>query len=154
MILDSNINSKKPIQKNAEPPETPYNVPLNETSEPLKQKLPNYTQGNQIEAAKFMRVGYPDQQTPYFSSSGDDLDYNLMKVVGHPRFGEVVKNYVLINHPEWLLKESVYTPAKQQNISYFGNTYQSTVCSNVKNYVIFFIVCMFLFLLLSMYFKQ
>jgi hypothetical protein len=81
-----------------------------------------------------------------------------MKVIGHPKFDDIVKNYALINHPEWLLRETVYvpqpvnTPSSPQSISYFGNQYQSTICSDVKRYVIFFVVCVIIFLTLSLTF--
>ena len=106
---------------------------------------------------KYMRIGYPDKQSAVFSERPpeDNFDYNLLKVIGHPRFDEIVKNYALINHPEWLLKESVYIPqTSKESISYFGNVYSSTVCSNVKNYIIFFVVCVILFLALSLCFKN
>ena len=138
LILESNGKTKGALP----PPPKQKNV---ETS----QMSPNY-----------MRVGYPDQQRPVFRppAAGDDIDYNLMKVIGHPKFDDIVKNYALINHPEWLLRETVYvpqpvnTPSSPQSVSYFGNQYQSTICSDVKRYVIFFVVCVIIFLTLSLTF--
>ena len=157
LILESNNISKKPKQKNAAPPETAYDLPTSETIRPLKLPQPNYNQGP---AANYMRFGYPDQQRAVFSpnTAQDDIDFNLMKVVGHPKFDDIVKNYALIHHPEWLLRETVYAPAPNYNrasrsVSYFGNKYQNTVCSDVKNYIIFFIVSIMIFLLLSIYLK-
>jgi hypothetical protein len=97
-----------------------------------------------------MRIGYPDKQSAVFTSNNaqSDIDYNLMKVVGHPKFGDIVKNYALIHHPEWLLKETEYTPV-QPSISRFGNKYSSTVCSDVKKYLIFFVFSVIVFLSLS-----
>uniref|UniRef100_A0A6C0B009 Uncharacterized protein n=1 Tax=viral metagenome TaxID=1070528 RepID=A0A6C0B009_9ZZZZ len=155
LILESNnMDSKKPKQTNSEPP-------------------PPDTTPNQ---QSYARIGYPDKQTAIFrpNTAQDDIDYNLMKVIGHPKFDDIVRNYALINHPEWLLKEVVYTPVNvnsnanvnsnysnsPNNVSYFGgnrsnfgNQYQSTVCSDVKNYVMFFLICMIIFLSLTFYFK-
>ena len=130
LILDSNQQPKNK-KKNSEPPEGPYtNI--------QQQPYQNY-----------MRTGYPDNQSSVFQKSPqtNELDYNLLKVIGHPKFDDIVKNYVLINHPEWLLKETVYRPAK----SNFGSKYSTTVCSNVKNYLFFYITCVLIFLLLSVY---
>ena len=97
----------------------------------------------------YQRIGQPDKQSAVFrpNTAQDDIDYDLMRVIGHPRFDDIVKNYVLINHPEWLLKESVYVP---QNIkSTFGNKYQTTVCLEVQRYVVFFIISVIIFVLLT-----
>ena len=164
LILESNTQTKKAKQKNSEPPET------NERPSQNYGPSQNFNQGN------YMRIGYPDQQTAVFQPRNKDInefrlhnmeeiDYNLMKVIGHPKFDDIVKNYALINHPEWLLRESVYTPSTIQqnkdyfgksnvNTSYFGNRYQSTVCSNVKNYIIFFISCIIIIIMLSLYLKD
>ena len=172
LILESNTQTKKNKQKNNEPPETMsysnQGTSLNRGPSQNHGPSQNFNQGN------YMRIGYPDQQTAVFQPRNkynmEEIDYNLMKVIGHPKFDDIVKNYALINHPEWLLRESVYTPSNiQQNkdyfgnnnvntsyfgTSYFGNRYQNTVCSNVKNYIIFFISCIIIFIMLSIYFKE
>ena len=84
--------------------------------------------------------------------SENDLDYNLLKVIGHPKFDDFVKNYVLLNHPEWINKrdkipDTAYVPG---NVSYFGNRYASSVCSDVRKYISFFVICMILFIFLSL----
>jgi hypothetical protein len=138
---------------------------LNNKQKPGTAKKDNYQQGGgggypeqqtmPYEKNNYQRIGYPDQQTAIFrpnngnQSPQDNIDYNLMKIVGHPKFDEIVKNYVLINHPEWLLKESIYTPSNRDSNSNFGNRYQSTVKSDVQKYITFFIISVFLFVLLS-----
>ena len=115
LILESNT---KPTSNVSNPAKTP-----NPTNDNFNQQTSNY-----------MRVGYPDNQSAVFRPNNnfqEDIDYNLMKVISHPKFDDIVKSYVLINHPEWLLKETTYTP--QTNKSYFGNKYASTVCSDVRN---------------------
>ena len=95
------------------------------------------------EKNNYQRIGNPDQQTPAFrpnTAPEDNIDYNLMKVVGHPRFDDIVKNYILVKHPEWLLKETAYTPNQSNVRSNFGNRYHSTVGSDVQKYMIFFII--------------
>jgi len=72
-----------------------------------------------------------------------------MKLVGHPRFDDIVKDYLLIKYPGWLLKESVYSSKDLTSKSAFGNMYQSTVISDVQKYITFFIISVFLFVLLS-----
>ena len=110
-----------------------------ETNGPQKPKAKKINENGIIPApspVSYARVGPPDQQTPFFRppAPGDDIDYNLMKVIGHPKFDDIVKNYALIHHPEWLLRETVYLPQgsfpqgsvpqrslPQQSVSYFGN---------------------------------
>lgn len=96
------------------------------------------------------KIGPPDTQTSVFRqpTAEDNIDYSLMKVIGHPKFKDIVKNYVMINNPEWLLKESIYVPTGK---STFGNKYQSTLCTKVQSYLIFFVVSVLIFLGLSIY---
>jgi hypothetical protein len=125
LILESNTQTTK---KKKSAPETPLQTPATND---------------------YQRIGQPDKQSAVFrpNTAQDDIDYNLLRVVGHPKFDDIVKNYVLINHPEWLLKESVYVP---QNIkSTFGNKYQTTVCLEVQRYVVFFIISVIIFVLLT-----
>jgi hypothetical protein len=121
----------------------------------------------------YKRIGNPDKTTAVFSKPEsqydyNDFDFNLLRVVKHPKFDDVVKNYVLINHPDWLLKETRYTsnnnpgsiPSTQtfygtypkSGVSTFGNKYSTTFCSEIKNYIIFFLVSLVIYLLLSKYF--
>jgi hypothetical protein len=108
-----------------------------------------------VDDKQYMRIGYPDRQASVFrpNTPEDSIDYNLMKVIGHPRFDEIVKNYALINHPEWLLRETVYVPSGPSK-STFGAQYSTTVCSNVKNYIMFYIISVVLFVLLSIFLKS
>jgi hypothetical protein len=139
LILDSNSQTAK---KKA--PQTPLqNPPQNQSQTPFEG---------------YKRIGYPDQQMAMFrpNTAQDDVDYNLMKVIGHPKFDDIVRNYALIKHPEWLLKETVYVPQYVQQPSsksnFGGNQYQSTVCSEVQKYLMFFIISVVFFTLLTLYF--
>jgi len=141
--------TKMILESNNKKPNFPVS-PKNELSQEDNFITPRLSQN-------YKRIGYPDKQQAVFGppAQEDNFDYNLMKVIGHPKFDDIVKNYALINHPEWLLRETVYVPQTnyQNSKSNFGNTYSTTICSNIKNYVIFFIICMVMFLSLSLYFK-
>ena len=126
----------------------------------------------------YKRIGNADKTTAIFSKPEsqydyNDFDFNLLRIIKHPKFDDVVKNYVLINHPDWLLKETRYTsnnspgpipattgqtyygnyPKSGNNgVSTFGNKYSTTFCSEIKNYIIFFLVSLIIYLLLSKYF--
>jgi len=172
IILESNASAKTSSKRKSNSPSD--SLSPSELTTPIKpppvfgNQQPFYDQNT---AGNFKYIGYPDQQTAVFKQRGneDNFDYNLMKIIGHPRFDDIVTNYAIVKHPEWFLSQSVYTPNNLNNlnvpnnlnfnapsdcnVSYFGNRYQSTLCSDVKNYIFFFVVCMALFLVLSLYFK-
>jgi len=101
---------------------------------------------------------------------------DLMKLVQHPKFDDIVKSYIIVNHPEWannILNNTMYLPnpgnrfSNVQNFTNtqnkfkssfgkegFGTTYSTTVCSNVKNYIFFFIAGMVVYLLLEKIIKK
>ena len=111
------------------------------------------------------RIGLSDNVVANFNpnslqKNNDNMD--LMKLVQHPKFDDIVKSYIIVNHPEWannILNNTMYIPNSKnnqngqnyqngQNFSKssfnngftkenFGNTYSTTVCSNVKNYLFF-----------------
>ena len=134
------------------------------TKKPVQQQTEGTAQqtpATQAPPPNYMRIGYPDKQQAVFSpqqSNSNDIDYNLMKVIGHPKFDDIVKNYALIYHPEWLLNETTYVPVNTagnatgkvaDSKSTFGNVYHSTVCSDVQKYLIFFITSVIIFIILS-----
>ena len=107
----------------------------------------------------YQRIGPPDQQFASFNPNAkvpvDTFDNDILRVIGHPRFNDVVSNYIAVKRPELAnapLQQTNYVPAN--SISYFGNQYNSTVCSDVKRYVSFYIICVILFLGLTMWFKE
>ena len=166
IILESNASAKTSSKRKSNSQSD--SLSPSELTTPIKPPVSNYDQNV---AGNFKYIGYPDQQTAVFKqrSNEDNFDYNLMKIIGHPRFDDIVTNYAIVKHPEWFFSQSVYTPNNLNNlnvpnnlnfnapsdcnVSYFGNRYQSTLCSDVKNYIFFFVVCMALFLVLSLYFK-
>ena len=133
LILNTNTQTKKKNVNEA--------VPLNYTrigpADPVVANFssPNYSKVNST--------------TPSSNFNQND-DLMLLKVISHPKFDDIVKGYVLMNHPEWIngnLTQTRYTP---QSKSYFGNKYASSICSDVKRYIIFFIVCIIIFISLTL----
>jgi hypothetical protein len=108
---------------------------------PPKSVTPEYKRTEQQPLAQS-----PNTQNP---QSGNDFDYNFLKLMQHPKFDDIVKNYVLLKYPE--IKFPINTESPISSISHFGNKYSRTVCSDVKNYIIFFIISLIVYLFLSLY---
>ena len=133
------IQSDKP-KKKTQMDDSPYSITpkINEPMNNFNQPMNNFNQ--------------PMNQQ--FNS----FDYNLLKVMGDPRFDHVVRNYVLINHPEWLncsnqqQNQSQNVPQKIPSLSKstFGNNYSSNICYEIKRYIVFFIFSVVIFLFLSL----
>jgi hypothetical protein len=97
---------------------------------------------------------YVNHQIPHFTREQidheipmDDFDYTFLKIMRHPRFDEIVKNYVIINHPDWILNNTHYVPNNNGNPNYYRS--KESFGSNeelTKNYVIFFIVAIMMYL--------
>jgi hypothetical protein len=100
------------------------------------------------------RIGPPDKietkfdTTPIKPPADDDFEYHFIKAMKHPKFEDIVKNYVSVKYPNLFLKETDYAPQGKES---FGNKYSRTVCSDIKNYIVFFIMSMLIYLFLSMY---
>ena len=105
----------------------------------------------------------------------DDFDYNFFKLMKNPKFEDIIKNYIYFKHPEWLLSGTRYygntpntsntpnTPNNQNNpqqfyskeyFGYSGNKYTTTLCMDIKNYIIFFIISITIYLLLTLFLKR
>ena len=119
------------------------------------------------------RVGQSDNVIATFNQpkKNEPTDLDLMKIIQHPKFDDIVKSYIIVQHPEWIngnLNNSMYVPNSNNlyipNFSKssfqgfskerFGATYSTTVSSNVKNYIFFFIAGMVVYLLLEKYLKK
>ena len=118
------------------------------------------------------RVGQSDNVVATFKQPPKNENLNqmdLMKIVQHPKFEDIVKSYIIVQHPEWInnnLNNTMYIPngipngirksffnqsfAKER----FGEVYSTTVSSNIKNYLFFFIAGMVVYLLLEKYLKK
>jgi len=126
------------------------------------------------------RVGQSDNVVATFNQPPKNENLNeidLMRIVQHPKFEDIVKSYIIVQHPEWInnnLNNTMYIPngipngirsgipngiqksffnqsfAKER----FGEVYSTTVSSNIKNYLFFFIAGMVVYLLLEKYLKK
>jgi hypothetical protein len=108
----------------------------------------------------------PPLNLSYSNKTADkasDADY--LKVMQDPNFDQIVKNYIIIKHPDWVnssFKENNKNDKndiKSKSSSSFikegfgGESYSTTVCSNIKNYIIFFVITLLIYLWLSNKFK-
>jgi hypothetical protein len=125
------------------------------------------------------RVGQSDKVVATFNpqqTKNESLNQmDLMKIVQHPKFEDIVKSYIIVQHPEWInssLNNTMYipntipNPQNFQKSSFtnngfngftkerFGEVYSTTVSSNIKNYLFFFIAGMVVYLLLEKYIKK
>jgi len=113
-----------------------------------------------------VRVGQSDSTSVSFvkdeKNEKNDKDIDLLKIIQHPRFEDIVKNYIIVKHPEWLnstFSKTEFVPNKQNKVKegfkeYFGSSYSTTVCSNIQNYLMFFIVTLCIYLFLKMILKN
>ena len=114
----------------------------------------------------YQRIGPPDNVQANFIKDEKpndkfDLENNFFKMIQHPRFDDLVYNYVKNNHPKWILSDKQYvknnfSKAKSnfnKAKSNFGG-YSTTVCSDIKNYLIFFTISIVIYLLLSLLVKK
>jgi len=78
----------------------------------------------------------------------EDFEYSFYKLANNPKFEQTVKNYIIINHPEWLINNSSNNKNTQDNTnkSNFGNV---DIDKNIKNYLMFFMFSIIIYLLLS-----
>ena len=74
----------------------------------------------------------------------DEFEYHFYKLSKNPKFEEIIKKYIIINHPNWLLQSEVNAGTAGVPL----NIYYSNVNTNIRNYVIFFIVSVVIYLCL------
>jgi hypothetical protein len=119
---------------------------------------------------KDKRVLNSDLVTAQFGKSDKNADMDILKLIHHPKFEEIVKNYIIVKRPEWIntrLKSTSYQGSNylgNQGSSYqanqaaqrsnFGNLYASTPYSNITNYLLFFIISLIVYFLLEKFFKS
>jgi hypothetical protein len=124
------------------------------------------------------RVGYSDNVVANFIKKDQNVpvdDTDILKIIQHPKFDDIVKNYIIVKRPEWInstlnntqylpnplnnnVKESFNSNKNDSNFGFlkqnFGNTYSTTVCSNIQNYIVFFIFTMIIYLMLKSFFEK
>jgi hypothetical protein len=104
----------------------------------------------------YERVGSSDSTSVSFTKNekNDSKDVDILKIIQHPKFDDIVKNYVIVKHPEWInstFSKTEFVPKSKEN---FGTSYSTTVCSNIQNYLMFFIITLSIYLFLKMVLKN
>ena len=133
---------------------------LNTTKNTTTKNIPP-TQNNSIVPNSSKLV------SPEVSPDTDNFEYSFYKLSNNPKFDQIIKNYIIINHPEWLMNNNTPTmntpttntptmntptPNFSNTVSRFGTTHKKN--SNIQNYVIFFIISIVIYLLLILIFKK
>ena len=145
-----------------------YNIPsavIKETSEEITRlkKIVEDAALIKKQDNSYQRIGQPDKVNAKFCENDnisvdnkqqlDDFDYNFLKLSRNPQFDDIVKNYIIFKHPEWLLNSTDYS---KQNVKYskenFGN--RNGICDDIKNYILFFIISIVIYLFLSFVLKK
>ncbi len=123
-----------------------------EANDPLKQSKSNlkHEMEPEIKQNQFTSIGPSDKFT---QNANDDL--NLLKIMAHPKFDDIVQTYLSIKSGGNLkeTKQLSNFGKNQFNFKKFGNKYQETVLSEVTRYLVFYVVCIIIFMLLSVFMK-
>jgi hypothetical protein len=85
----------------------------------------------------YERIGPAPTVTATFEAPKEDnFDHLLSKLIQHPRFDDIVKNYVDFKHPEWVLKET-------------RSTFGQDLNKSLTNVIVFVIIILLLHLLIN-----
>ena len=89
----------------------------------------------------YQRIGPPDTTDAVFTLKEhveeDQFETMLIKLMKHPKFYDILKNYISIKHPN--LKETSYLPS----LSNFGNT------GTGNNLILFLLITVSLWIIIS-----
>jgi hypothetical protein len=131
-----------------------YNIPsagIKETSEKieeLRKKITSTAFSKEMPEPEYKRIGPPPKVESSFCkdplNDSDDLELTIFKLMKHPKFDDIIQNYVKFKHPDWILNQNSYESKES-----FGKLKKST-CDEIKNYVIFFVISISLYLFLSL----
>jgi hypothetical protein len=120
-----------------------------EKIEDLKKKISNSAINNVLpKNEQYKRIGPPDSVETTFCKNEQEpntLEIELFKLMKHPQFDDIIKNYVYFKHPEWIVHDNKYFSKEN-----FGRKLKSSTCEDIKNYIIFFVISISLYLLLSL----
>jgi hypothetical protein len=135
-----------------------YNIPsvgIKETSEKieeLKKKITGsaFSEKNETSNTSYKRIGPPDQVESKFcnQSQEDDLELVIFRLMKNPKFDDIIKNYINFKHPDWVLNSNMYSSKES-----FGKKINTSTCDEIKNYIIFFVISILLYLFLSLLLK-
>ena len=152
-----------------------YNIPsavIKETSEEITRlkKIVEDAALIKKQDNSYQRIGQPDKVNAKFCENDnisvdnkqqlDDFDYNFLKLSRNPQFDDIVKNYIIFKHPDWLLNNTSSSPQSnngvqkrlytKENFGISGNN----ICGDIKNYILFFIISIAIYLFLSVILKK
>ena len=110
----------------------------------------------------YQRIGEPDKVNAKFCepTKNDDFEYSFLKLSRNPQFDDIIKNYIIFKHPDWLLNNTSSSPQSnngvqkrlysKENFGISGNN----ICGDIKNYILFFIISIAIYLFLSVILKK
>jgi hypothetical protein len=78
----------------------------------LKALITESSVAKPANAQNYQRIGPAPTTTAVFEppkKQEEDFNVLLSKLIQHPNFDDIVKNYVSFKHPEWVLKETKST---------------------------------------------
>ena len=77
---------------------------------------------------EYTRIGKPDVVSASFdqptTNNNESLEMSILKIINHPKFDDIVKSYVLMKKPDWILNETNYRPAGLAQAQQENNTVQ------------------------------
>jgi len=168
IISESMLNKQNPTSKDKSSSSSSSSSNQSSINENIVKK----------EQQQSKRVGYSDNVVANFVQKDQNVpvdDTDILKIIQHPKFDDIVKNYIIVKRPEWInstldntqylpnplnntVKESFNSNKTGSNFGFlkqnFGNTYSTTVCSNIQNYIVFFIFTMVIYLMLKSFFEK
>jgi hypothetical protein len=107
------------------------------------------------------RILKSDPVSAQFGFPKDETSLDILKLVQHPKFDDIVKNYIIVKRPEWInrpLESTNYMPQRSNFNggvrSNFAQNYSSTPYSNITNYMLFFVISLIVYFLLEKFFKS
>ncbi len=86
-------------------------------SPPSQPNVPSQPKPPSQAVVDYQRIGPAPTTTAVFEPPKQQEDFNILlsKLIQHPQFDDIVKNYVTFKHPEWVLKETKSTFGNQEN---------------------------------------
>ena len=96
------------------------------------------------------RIGKPDTVDATFVDKSQSPPKEEIPGITGPSIEDIVKKYMSEKYPNFKMENTSYEPSTK---STFKETF-GEMCSNIKNIVIFFIVSIMVYILMSIYFDK
>jgi hypothetical protein len=113
------------------------------------QPPPTQSQVSSSVANNQTRIGNSDDVIANFNKQ-ENNNLDILKVVQHPRFNDIVKNYIIVNKPEWIknseLSNTQFIPNRKENF----NLSQT----NQQNFTYFLIFGLIVYIFLEKMLKE